>query len=297
MSEFPVPGKNFSYRKESFFPYLHEINKPVENDFFLKEFNSWRFKLLLWLDKFKEIIVLFDENNIDCVLAKGFALSTVYPTIFSRPFTDFDLFIRKRDFARAKIIVLSLGYKQLLNKNIHSSIHHSFTKKNYPPIELHYSYSRDFKLNISYEDLFFKNSSTISFDQLKIKIPNPLNHALFILLHALNHSFANAPLWGLDLLLLFKKHKNLKTELISLMKNLDLEYLLQLGFLLIDNIFPDENDKIEIHGVDYIKTSIGYKTIQICWKLNRFPQIITILFRFISQKKFVEKINFLISRF
>jgi Uncharacterised nucleotidyltransferase len=241
-NNWPVPQNLFPTSYSRFFPYLKSIGFEQDNSRQLvTSYSSWKYKLLSLSNPMEELFLSFSNNSINYVVAKGISLGgTVYPSLFARPFNDLDIFIYPDETAKAMNILFSLGYN-LSHHKVKSSIHHTFIQDGWPVIDLHFAATRDFNLKISFKNLFFNQTSKVAFGKTYFRVPHPLNHATFILLHALNHSFFISPLWSLDLLLLAKKFPLITYQLEDFMENAGLHGCYSLGVVLLDSIFPFNN--------------------------------------------------------
>jgi len=259
----------------------------LENSFFYKE------KIA------EDVLSLFQKNNIDFIIMKGFGLASYYPVSKHRRFSDIDFypFNRTKDInllvekeLNVKINKDSVNenvfvYKQTLFENhvylINTKVHKSAKK-----LENHL------------EELAHLPSESINLGNIAIKLPSADFNAIFLTNHCASH-FGSAEIslrhicdWGM-----FLKHeyKNINyNKVINILKEAGkYNFLLILNNILTQYFNMDEtyskkftNDSMSIKDLDFYTDKILYEVLH-----PNFDQYDP------SKLSYFSKINFKIKRF
>ncbi|MBU1240090.1 nucleotidyltransferase family protein, partial [Myxococcota bacterium] len=221
-----------------FFPYLSETG--VAKDQYKRSLVAWKYRLLSHLEACYSLFDTLSEAKIPHVVVKGLAFATdVYPTLFSRPFSDIDLFVESPSFAECLNLLLDLGYVST-TPPIRTPIHVTLNKAGSPTVELHYATTRDFSDDPSIIRALIASGEPVPFGDSTLWRPAPEHHAAFAILHARNHSFLHPPLWALDLLLLERSYPGTLKRAEILCNSWGLTASFQIATGLVDLFFPGE---------------------------------------------------------
>ena len=116
---------------------LQTLIYPVTSDSkYKKYYISWVLKQESFYNIQEEITNIFNDNNINHVYFKGSILSKIYDDPSVRTRGDIDLYIDSNDFAKAKELLVSNGYK--LDTDNLDCMHHEAVIKNGIEVELHF---------------------------------------------------------------------------------------------------------------------------------------------------------------
>ncbi|PHE93479.1 hypothetical protein COF76_25655 [Bacillus wiedmannii] len=103
---------NLWYSKSEF-PYLENEKSLIEE---MREGYEW-LKSIRY-NSLKNIIKLFNENDIDYYLIKGMIFSKyIYNDFYAREDNDLDILVEKRDFKKINLLLLNNGYKSNFDKD------------------------------------------------------------------------------------------------------------------------------------------------------------------------------------
>ena len=298
-SEFyPIPIKEIADKHRCFYPYMTSIDKtylldsPSKTSTYL---SNWKYRFFGLLDILDELSYLSAKNDIPILTVKGFAYAlTVYPDFFSRPFSDIDIFVLHKDYAKAIKMLLKSGFSET-SKPHYSKNHRAFSKKSVT-VELHHDFSRDFDFKINSDDFFFENPVLVEFDSIRFLVPKAEKHIIYSVIHAFNHGFFNPPIWVLDIYLTAFKN-NISLE--ELQKNINptsLKRITNIAFAIVDTIL-DLNLKLKISPLEKLISEFVVKKL----KTSEFPYFSEYPVRFLTLNtmfdfSFEENLNFLTSR-
>ncbi len=207
--------------------------------------------------KLDDISKEFIKNNIIPLNIKGPASSLqLYNNPITREYTDIDLVINEKDFAKVTPIMESLGYieknglkvlhdnqnvqNKLIQKN---AIHHLiFTNPTTPfRIEIHDNFFHDIKCIEKYNtENIIKRSIIIEYKGMKYYTPTLVDHSLLLLIHGTKHAWMTLH-WVIDMIAIFKiEDQELHKNICIGISDLHLEKHICLIISLIKEIHPIE---------------------------------------------------------
>ncbi len=209
----------------------------------------------------KEIIRLFNDNNIDHILLKGAALiSTVYKhSSICRSMCDIDILVHKEDADKAYLLLQKKGYRSLISIDEEIDKYKAGFAHHYPAlkktgclmIELHTRLSDYFNANI---EKIWNRAEAIDIDNMKSRIMCPEDLIMHIILHAyLHHKIPedNALVKLYDIYLLLK-NEDINWDILRYSTS-NLEYsnskCLYIALYLIEKLF---NAKVNIEFMSSI---------------------------------------------
>ncbi len=138
----------------------------------------------------KELVFLFNKNNIDCLLLKGIGLSLLYPVPEHRECGDIDIYLFG-EHDRGNDIIEKLGIEIDKTGQKHSNFYYQGI-----PVENHKSFlnikqhrtDKIFEKKLHW--LISENFQTVEIDDFSIRIPSPDFNAIFLTRHAITHFLA-----------------------------------------------------------------------------------------------------------
>ncbi|MDA3864036.1 MAG: nucleotidyltransferase family protein [Deltaproteobacteria bacterium] len=288
MSSWPLPSAKLSRGTRYLQPYLdhlarHQYPVVVNQQIVL----SWKYKIIKWAHPLKLVFSSLNKNKINYVVAKGIgAALQAYPTPFSRPFTDIDLYVDHADFAQSIKTLISLGYS--LKDLAHYQppfIHRTLSKPDWPPVELHFALSRDFPLQNNFFNDFINSSYLHEFEGVKFPLPQPDYHAFYLLHHARNHFLCNSPIWLLDYSLLLRKFPELDQKMTELNRIYHYGRGLQAALQLCRCFFPPVDQKTKTPKLSPLENII-FRSSKIYYESKQSPRLYSLLTRaFLSLRK------------
>ena len=139
-----------------------------------------------------EVTTAFDTASIDSILLKGPAIATwLYSGDQPRLYTDTDLLVQKRDWDRAKDVMLELGFQDdlgpLEHPRMESGEGHPWCRPDGAEVDLHYAL---FGIGASPERLWKTFSSGAARERIggaEVSMPSRPARLLHISLHAVQH--------------------------------------------------------------------------------------------------------------
>lgn len=132
----------------------------------------------------KQVLYQFHQHKIPVILLKGLVLRDYYPSPELRYMGDGDILVLKKDFERAKELLLSLGYKPSLQTLKHVSFRYKF----YPEIEVHWILSDDdLEGGNPFTDEAWKHAVPTFFQDIPVFKLSIQDQILHLLLHASGH--------------------------------------------------------------------------------------------------------------
>lgn len=137
-----------------------------------------------------DIAKVLDQNSIDYRLLKGLSVAESYPMPHTRIMGDIDILVKNDELNLAISALESIGYVKLYKYNGVKDI--TFYKVGYPTIELHFDiFQTECKeLYFEYNDLLeklLKSKSNLKINDYFIKVPDPITHLKYQMLHFFKH--------------------------------------------------------------------------------------------------------------
>jgi len=141
-----------------------------------------------------EMLPRLRQEGVDAILLRGLALAeTVYDDPALRPFSDFDLLIRRQDLERAKATLLDLGYHfsprdvdaRYFERN---HLHLRFVKAN-AVIELHWALDHKYTMFAIDYDAFFSEARDGELGGAPALLIPPENLLLSLCIHLVKHCY------------------------------------------------------------------------------------------------------------
>ncbi|MBN2724687.1 MAG: nucleotidyltransferase family protein [Deltaproteobacteria bacterium] len=189
-------------------PFLYDDKTGYSAEFLSPENhekrNQWKLRLIERSDDLSRVFEIFMKSKIVWFTAKGFSLGvTAYDDVFRRPFSDLDIFVAEDNYSKAADLLEAVGGVD--QKNREKDIHGVFRMPSGLTVELHHHLSREHWYGEKlYKDML-KNVLLMQYGKIHFCVPPMEMHALYIVLHAFNHSFLLDVSWMYDLLLVMNK--------------------------------------------------------------------------------------------
>ena len=135
-----------------------------------------------------ELLKLFEQNDIPCVVIKGMAAGLSYPAPYLRSPGDIDVLVRREDFDRAASLIENNEYR--LISDISQVAHHNDYEKYNAKIELHrwlgnLKETDEELISLFEEGINNRHSGTVVTFSIPV-LPNALN-GLVLLYHIEQH--------------------------------------------------------------------------------------------------------------
>ncbi|MGD0583746.1 MAG: nucleotidyltransferase family protein [Bacteroidales bacterium] len=164
----------------------------------------------------EEVLSILNREGIKVVLLKGLALEfSVYGNSSLRQMTDVDILIDRRDFIRARHVMMENGYDSMpVKSGLHKPII-AFTGKHLPTmlkngasIDIHIELFPGKRNRLT--DMLFDSSAEIKVDRERAFIPSPQLFFLFLVKHLYQHEINNESQLRLysDLVFLLGMHRD-----------------------------------------------------------------------------------------
>lgn len=165
-----------------------------------------RARLIRALDQLARLSAAFEDAKIGWVLVKGAGLSlTAWPDPFVRPFSDLDVFVAPASFGAAVLELTRLGYVTETVPDA-SQVHWTFHREDSFPVELHHVFSREFDAPRALVERFVATGVPVATGGPGVlRVPDPVAHLAYVLLHAYNHGWQLSPSWALDVFFLLER--------------------------------------------------------------------------------------------
>lgn len=170
-----------------------------------------RFRMLRALDQLDELGAAFSTDRINWVLVKGAGLSlSVWPDPFARSFSDLDVFVSPSHFGASVLALSRLGYRADAVPDA-SQVHWTFHREASRPVELHHVFSREFDSPRPLVERFVATGAPLKSGETGqwLRVPDPVAHLAYVLLHAYNHGWQLSPNWALDAFFLLSCHPDI----------------------------------------------------------------------------------------
>lgn len=198
----------------------------------------------------------FDSGGIDYRFLKGLCVSLTYPMPYTRGMSDFDIIVKPEMIDKATRYLIDCGYTQDYDDPFSNEV--SFNKVGAPNVDLHRDLFElcDQDFYADYEEIYellWKEPSYIALNDYNIKVPSPLVHLKFLMLHFFKHFKGNGcgARFLLDVLFFSEFHlidfneiksyfsKGMMNKFADLIKKMLFYYF---DFGIIENMILSEND-------------------------------------------------------
>lgn len=129
----------------------------------------------------------FDAAKLDVLFLKGFYFRHLYPNPDTRTMGDVDVYVHPKDMARADALLLKCGYDAL--EESHSPLHRTYHHPDGVEVELHFSLIRGDVLPeaFPFNDHIWQAAEHRMLGDTPCLVPSVTDHALYGLIHMLNH--------------------------------------------------------------------------------------------------------------
>jgi len=278
-------------------PHLQAYRALTSDPVSAEAATSWKFRLLLRWEGLTRLLDALEAARLPHVVVKGIAAALeLYPTPFARPFSDVDLFVAPEAYGAAVDLLVAQGYNPTPS-GIRDPIHRTFRKEDQLPVELHFKTSRDFQDDPRFLRALVASGDRIPMGEGFLRRPDPVHHTVYILLHARNHSFLNAPMWALDLLLMERRHRGTLDAARALCEHHGWGPVFNTAMLVAGRLFSDPLGALKTHPRDL--TLIPHATAALVsaamqGRLPHFPS--TVAIRLFLQNSWKERVLWLLTR-
>ncbi|MBU1219414.1 nucleotidyltransferase family protein [Myxococcota bacterium] len=180
---------------ERLLPWLGEIGKVQTST---KVATSWKLRFLDILPDLKKAVAALNSTDIPWIMLKGPVLAQkAYGSVFLRSFSDIDIYVKPQDFGKVLEVLISIGGHH--RKGSEPELHEIAQFDSGLHIEVHRRLSREGWYDESLYSRMFENIFMVDVGDLHIPTAADELHAIYMALHAFNHSFLLENHWAVDL--------------------------------------------------------------------------------------------------
>jgi Uncharacterised nucleotidyltransferase len=198
---------------------------------------------LIAIHHLKDLLARLKKEKLEILFFRGISLlGDVYPTMGERGMLDVDILVKQRDLGRLKKVLQGMAMQEIEPGTFDKTgfcldVHTSFLNPSRNTLE-------HSCLNISIEDLF-KRSITKKLDNIKIKIPSPVDLFLSTAVHQQSHAFGEEKGWE-DLKRIKSYYGLLDAEILCVANRLGAEQTLAYLSLLRPELFPSWKRRLSL---------------------------------------------------
>ncbi|EKQ54527.1 MAG: hypothetical protein B655_0781 [Methanobacterium sp. Maddingley MBC34] len=269
--------------------YSNEVPEDISNslkDYFVMNTR----KNLLFLGEMLKLHKIFENNNITFIPYKGPIMAVYnYGSLSLREFADLDIFIDKKDFSRAKKILLDENYETVLKLNSSKEVEYLKSQREYKFKNMENGLILEIQWNVVGFSFSFSHESSFPINQDKPKFISINNKSvnifsdedllLILSLHIAGHLWSRLS-WVCDIVELIKKSKGINwNQIIDKAHYLGIERILYLNLSLSHSLFdlklPEnvqekikEDPQVEILEKQILKLIFSPENFSVLTKVN-----------------------------
>lgn len=251
---------------------------------------------MILFHQLKDILKKFRENKITSILLKGAYFSDkLYPSIGSRPMSDIDILIYRKDLNKVDEVLTKNGYYCRWNKTWIDKFHYHYGY--FPPLknqfflEVHWLLAKPepyFSQNIK---SIFQRTAEYEIEGEMTKVMSPEDQVVYLSIHhAWSHGFSVNLIQLYDLVLIFKKMEVNVNRLIDVSKEYHAEKAVYLTLKVVNELFKNSIDHKIINKLqpDNFPENLAAAAVDIV--LSRNQVLNTAFSRFMSRDKLYRKV-------
>ncbi|MDP4152620.1 MAG: nucleotidyltransferase family protein [Bacillota bacterium] len=125
---------------------------------------------------------IFEKNNIDYIVLKGYILKSLYPCPDMRQMADIDILIKDKDLKKINNIMIKLGYIKKDSCNYHEA----YQKIPYMNIEIHKALVSESSPYCSYVNNIWDKASPTNNSKNEYQLP-PEDFLIYLFIHLTKH--------------------------------------------------------------------------------------------------------------
>lgn len=160
----------------------------------------WKMRFLDILPDLKISVAALNSSGIPWIMLKGPVLAQkAYGSVFLRSFSDIDIYVKPQNFEKVLEVLVSTGGHH--RKGCEPELHEIIEFDSGLHVEVHHRLSREGWYDEPLFSRMFESRYMFKVGDLHIPTAADELHAIYLALHAFNHSFLLENHWAVDLAL------------------------------------------------------------------------------------------------